>query len=488
VHLASYVLSPALLGGCLVVAVAMAGEQACDGPYKDRTLSPEELMTVLRNHQAWRASGERPNDSRRANLCRAILDGADLEGAELPRADLRQARLSEAKLQRALLFWANFQGATLGKVNLQGARLAEANLQGAKLTSANLQQANMWEADLQYANLEWANLQGATLGEVNLRGASLWKADLQRAFLGGAKLQKAFLRDVNLQEANLRWANLQGADLWEAKLQGAKLGGAILTNVIYDPNPESLPRIADLVETPTRLEGMIFARSPAALIALREAYKKAGLRTQERQLTYAIESTWRRKARDDSWPIPGGADTRPWLAQLWGELESGFKLVAFEWPSDYGMSYGRPLKILVVLIGVFSVIYMIAVFTARGRAGIWVTWPADRVYQEEGAKEATRVTNTFFFPRLQARVAGRWWGRLLRGVLIPLIGLYFSLLSAFSLGWRELNVGTWIARMQTREYVLRATGWVRTLAGIQSLLSVYLLALWALTYFGRPFE
>jgi hypothetical protein len=36
--------------------------------------------------------------------------------------------------------------------------------------------------------------------------------------------------------------------------------------------------------------------------------------------------------------------------------------------------------------------------------------------------------------------------------------------------------------------VLRATGWVRTVAGIQSLLSVYLLALWVLTYFGQPFE
>jgi hypothetical protein len=82
----------------------------------------------------------------------------------------------------------------------------------------------------------------------------------------------------------------------------------------------------------------------------------------------------------------------------------------------------------------------------------------------------------------------RWWGALLRGASVPLIGLYFSLLSGFSLGWRELNVGTWIARVQSREYVLRATGWVRTVSGIQSLLSVYRLALWVMTYFGRPFE
>jgi len=45
-----------------------------------------------------------------------------------------------------------------------------------------------------------------------------------------------------------------------------------------------------------------------------------------------------------------------------------------------------------------------------------------------------------------------------------------------------------MTRLQPLEYMLRATGWVRVVSGIQSLLSVYLLALWALTYFGRPFE
>jgi hypothetical protein len=59
---------------------------------------------------------------------------------------------------------------------------------------------------------------------------------------------------------------------------------------------------------------------------------------------------------------------------------------------------------------------------------------------------------------------------------------------AFNLGWREFNVGNWITRLQYYEYTLRATGWVRSVAGFQSLLSVYLQALWVLSYFGRPFE
>jgi hypothetical protein len=134
--------------------------------------------------------------------------------------------------------------------------------------------------------------------------------------------------------------------------------------------------------------------------------------------------------------------------------------------------------------------------TTRGRAGIWVTWPPDRVYQQEGPAgegeaSPTRVTGTFILPRVQAWAARRrWrlWGFLLRGFSILSLGLYFSFLSAFSLGWRDLTVGPWISRLQPREYILRATGWVRVVAGLQSLLSIYLLALWVLTYFGRPFE
>jgi hypothetical protein len=331
-------LSLVLLVGCLNMIVAMAGEPACDGPYKGRTLTPEELATVLDNHQAWAESDRKPDDERRANLC--------------------------------------------------------------------------------------------------------------------------------------------GADLGEAHLQGA----------VYEPNPGKLPNFLTLTDPGNHLGTLVFYRSPIALIELREAFKKGGMRTQERQLTYAIERSRRLQAWNPSWYYSRKEDPRPWLEQLAGKSESLFSYVLFELPSGYDMAPSRALATLGCLILVFSLVYMVALLTARGRAGIWVTWPADRVYQEEGAKEAARVTTAFFFPRVQARAAGRWWGMLLRGVCLPLIGLYFSLLSAFSLGWRELNVGTWIARVQTREYVLRATGWVRMVAGIQSLLSVYLLALWVLTYFGRPFE
>jgi hypothetical protein len=107
------------------------------------------------------------------------------------------------------------------------------------------------------------------------------------------------------------------------------------------------------------------------------------------------------------------------------------------------------------------------------RYGIYRFWPdaGDRVtdYSLQKAPERIEVSDLKRSYRL-------------------LWGLYFSVLSAFHMGWRDLNVGNWIARIQAREFSLRSTGWVRVVSGIQSLVSVYLLALWALVYFARPFE
>lgn len=69
-----------------------------------------------------------------------------------------------------------------------------------------------------------------------------------------------------------------------------------------------------------------------------------------------------------------------------------------------------------------------------------------------------------------------------------LYALQFSIYSAFQLGWRDLNVGSWLSRLQGTEYTLRGSGWVRTVSGIQNLLSAYLLAMWALTQIGRLFD
>jgi Pentapeptide repeats (8 copies) len=372
-------LSVALLVGCLVTAVAVAGEQECDGPYKGRTLTPKDLATVLRNHLAWRGSEGEPHDTWRANRCQAKLN----------------------------------------KANLQEAILAEANLQGASLQQANLQEVSLYEA----------NLQGAILGGANLQGALL-----------------------NL--ANLQGANLQEAILAEANLQGANLAGANLANAVYEPNLEKFPILWTLLNPDNHLERLVFYNSPAGLIALREAFKKAGMRTQERQVTYAIERTRRLKAWNPFWE-----DKRPWREKLAGKSESLFSYVLFELPSHYGMAPGRALWGLLGMIPGFALFYWIALQHGSGHSGLWMIVPTDRLTRGRGHERVVRI---------RPQTAKTWRERLRGESRMLRTGPYFSLLSAFHLGWREFNVGTWIARMQPREYTLRATGWVRTCNGLQS--------------------
>jgi hypothetical protein len=205
------------------------------------------------------------------------------------------------------------------------------------------------------------------------------------------------------------------------------------------------------------------------------------MRTQERQLTYAIEHTKQLQAWDPSWynldrPEP---DSRSWWEKLADKSESLFNYVLFDLPSHYGMVPGRALRSLLSFIPCFALLYWIVPRYVSNRSSLWIIVPADRLTRRRGREKVVRI---------QPRTAKTWRGRLRNEYRLSRTCLYFSLLSAFSLGWREFSVGTWITRMQLRECTLRASGWVRTVSGIQSLLSVYLLALWVLTYFGRPFE
>jgi hypothetical protein len=151
------------------------------------------------------------------------------------------------------------------------------------------------------------------------------------------------------------------------------------------------------------------------------------------------------------------------------KLKPIYAIGFFEWTCKWGLSPGRPLLILLLLIGLFSMVYMFSIVGFNKVDGIWRVWIPERVRQDLGKPNPERLI-------------------LHQTPKVIKYSLYFSLLSSFNIGWRDLNVGHWIARMQPREFSLRASGWVRTVSGLQSLISVYLLALAVLSYFSRPFD
>ncbi len=117
-------------------------------------------------------------DLRETALERAILSAAHLEQADLSAASLGQADLSAAHLERAIFRAASLERADLTGAHLEQAVLREAHLEGAVLIEARLELAYLSAAHLEGAHLNQARLSGAVLREAHLEGADFPEAHL----------------------------------------------------------------------------------------------------------------------------------------------------------------------------------------------------------------------------------------------------------------------------------------------------------------------
>lgn len=374
------------------------------------------------------------------------------DGTKINHKDLKRILADHEK-------WVNTDEKEGKKANLE-----KAKLQGIELRAANLKKAGLMDADLKEAELIGAKLMGA-----DLRGADLERAEVGAADLTGAHLDFANLQRTRLYDSILKGANLSGANLGGAYLRGADLEGAV-----FEIKSDCLPNIPSIAKA-RHLSSVTFEDLPHSLVALREAFKKSGLRKQEREITYAIKHSGFIKAKKSGLPRPVMETLESvfyvadkYEGNSFDRIEAYLGWFFFELTCKWGMVPERPLFILAGLIVFFSIFYILSLIIKNKKDGIWKYWIKERSRKDIGNDEPELLT--------------RKWGSAV------LNGFYFSILSAFHIGWRDLNVGNWIARIQPREYTLRASGWVRVVSGIQSLISVYLFALTILTYFGRPFE
>ena len=363
---------------------------------------------------------------------------------------LQQGHGNGLSLRGKNLIWANLTRSTDERQDLFGFQMIGADLSG--LSQPGFKGAYRAD-DGTVVSRSFTDLRNANLLGAELRSANLEDSDLRGAVLIGVDFTDASLSRADLDSADLRWAVFSGSDLTEADFDRCDLAG-----VTYEPKAGTHPVLASLISA-QNLSRMRWQISPAALIGLREALKTAGLEQQERAVTFAIKRTEQEHA------LNGGFASR---------VEGALSFILFDWTTAYGMHPWRSLVILLVLVPVFSPFYAFALL-GSGRSAIWARRPQNSVHGKDQTRPV-RVT--------VSRVRNSLVRRALRAMRI---GLYFSLLQVFRVGFREANIGEWIERLQAREYSLKGTGWVRTVGGLQSLLGLYLLAMWVLTLFGRPF-
>ena len=339
---------------------------------------------------------------------------------------------------------------SLPRLDLDGRPVLCPNTEGSFQPGATLLLANLSGANLAYKKLEKADLRYADLTNAKLMSAKFKGADLSKAVLLGADLAYADLTDAVLYGANLREATLDGT-----MVDGAVFGAALLHDAVYTPNPEKKPSAR--IEAVEGVENLKFPRDrESGVAALRAMFRDQGLRRLERAATYAIESN--RAERGD----------------ILGLLSRVFVGL----PTGWGLHPNRAWVVFAAIAAGTTMCYAVAIHlqTDGGRESRIVrVYPSGRLAQTGG--NITIEKDSLVKPV----VPGGCW-------VIVGWALYFAFLSGFHIGWRDLNVGTWIARIQPREFFLRGYGWVRVVSGIQSLVSVYLIAIWALTQFGRPFD
>ncbi len=430
-----------------------------------------------------------PNDelsidpSLRTNLSGSILIEADLSHADLFGVDLRGANLQGADLRKADLFCG-----LLSNANLNMAKLSNANL-----NCADLQNASLSGAILSPTRLSEVNLIGAKLNGADLSGSQLHSTKLNDAIINGANLRGTDLMDADLGSAVLSKADLTGAVLTGTKLAGADLSFSRLGDSVFDP--ESVPTARKLVGATglrtvkliaRQLDTGVIAYDIGAMVELRESAKSTGLRDIERDLTCAVE-------RIRNWN-----PNREWYARI-------LSWIFFDLTCEYGAAPVRPLRLLICSMLVCSVLYGVVFFLfpttnvfveflSRSKNTL-ISRKLSRLAQFKGPMVPSSVSSlkglvkksrlAWLSPAID--VYQRWAIKAMCISRVPRLALYFSLQSAFNIGYREFNIGNWLGRLQFRPYSLRAQGPVRSISGLQSLIGVYLLALWILCTFGRPF-
>ena len=353
-------------------------------------------------------------------------------------------------------------------MKLKGASLSGADLRNANLDSANLTNAllggremTMWSDVTEEAfvrHVEW------TKPGANLSGAVLSDADARDAYMVATNLRDAKLRSANLARAGLEYSSLFGADLTDTELKDADVREADFQDAIFEP--KSIPEIRSIAAA-KNLDLLTYDKNPNALAQLRKEFEDGGFRSQERKITYAIK----RKEAELSRPgctsrmLPdGGTRSMVWSSDSNLANCGSFVLdrVFFDWTCQYGMSPGRPLSIGVLVWALCSILYFLSA-RASGVAGLYRVYAQSLNDDGQGSDRVERISPRAIPERRGVRRLLRLFWR--EWVVLLRASMFFSLMSAFNIGFRDINFGRWLRLLTRQEFDIKAIGWARVIAG-----------------------
>jgi uncharacterized protein YjbI with pentapeptide repeats len=265
--------------------------------------------------------------------------------------------------------------------------------------------------------------------------------------------------------------NLTNAVFDDTALQGATFSGALMDGVVFEP--ATLPN-ADDIAGAQDLERMTYDEDPAPLKRMRQAFRDAGFDEQDRKVNYAIQ----RKLNDLNWKSCNG--TTPDGS---GRAASCLKWAAYtvcDLTCQYGLNMVRPITIGLLAWVLFGCIFFFFM-NHSGSSALYMAWAEGIVLTEDEIKKAPPVKAESL--RQKPNASASWIRGESRAFVIA---FFFSLVNGFNLGFGQVDIGRWLHLLPWCEFEFRAKGWARTCAGLQALLTLYLVAMWVLFEFGHP--
>ena len=283
----------------------------------------------------------------------------------------------------------------------------------------------------------------------------------------------ADLRDASFDRFDLDGPPtiLRGVTLSGVDLTGASFDHADMAGVIFEP--DNLPEAKDIAQA-INLEQVTYHEDPSALASLRQLFRAGGFSLQDSQINYAMHIRQKQLYANDC---------ALWAKGSYRSCSDYFGSELIDLTCQYGMNLWRPVVIGLWAWAAFAVLFFLFMHHS-GPSGLYLAVAAGLMLEPDAIRNAPQVRSTAPWQALRSGDFLNWIFGEIR--LLGIAG-FFSFVNGFNIGFKDADIGRWIRLLPAHEFEFRAVGWSRTFAGIQALLTLYLLAIWVLCLFGHPF-
>ncbi len=350
-----------------------------------------------------------------------------------------------------------------------------ADLNRVSLKKTNNDRAIVLNAEIMNSEAQESSFYDAIIDSSTFYDTKFNKSDFSRA-----TIKDSSFRTSDFRNSYFQFTTFDNVDLSFADISGAYFDGASINNLIfsYMPSGEGLPEDYDYAQDCRKLPAM-----PRGYFEVMKDHKERGIK----HVYVALKAERQRNIHHCLLQNSPG---------LFDRAEALLNIVLFEYTTDWGKKPNKAVTLIFYLFITFGLFYWLLFLLSRRFNAIRRSFGKYRPSSEdEEVESVVGLTREDFIPDIHDYTVRNKFLAKHIFLALPLWCLaclgrafQFSLITTFHYGFRNLNLGSCVTRLQFEHYIIKTHGFIRFLTGIQSLVSLYLVVIFFVTYFGDPFS